>query len=681
MAKKILVDFDMDDALIKNISAGSAAGEVIEFSQYTSGLAAKQDNMSIASGNPLTISSDEISLDLLSADKTLTLSNLNTSSLEVTLEREDAVFGTVSGSSTGSGARTFAVNTSYNIYFYVQSGNPVIVAYNTTASQWEVFKILGGDSPADWSAGALSGTIVGPEDLTSSSETLNGKNSPASSDAQVAYSDVDSSYLTKSANGLAVDVETTLAGAAGKIADAAAVKTYVDEIDTNVNDLITLSGVAENASNLGTFTGSTIADNTTVKAALQALETEAEANNLTVAAGSSSLLSISGNEISVSSLLLTSVTVNTAATDLADYITDNASEFAGLEEGDILIMTGATDQTKRSYIHNGGTAGTSADMTRMQVDLNVNTIRAMLAGTANEIDYNSTTGVFSFNASAAENIAPTSHSFTAVSSPSSLQDFMEKADVLLAGLAAGTGFSAGAVDTAAIADDAIEADALSSSCVTSAAIATNAVTSAAVADDAITTDAVADASITLAKMAANSVDSDQYVDGSIDTAHLSTGAVTHAKLGADCVDGDNIQDDVINSEHIAAGAVDLEHMSANSVDSDQYVDGSIDLVHMSANSVDSDQYVDGSIDNVHIADGTITAAKLADDYMVRVLATATWTAGEAKVVTHNLGSKYVHVTVFDDSDNIVVPDVVGTSTSTATVTISVAGDYSVVISG
>jgi len=52
--------------------------------------------------------------------------------------------------------------------------------------------------------------------------------------------------------------------------------TVVAEIDQNVNDLITLSGVAENATNLGTFTGTTIADNTTVKAALQSLETSVE---------------------------------------------------------------------------------------------------------------------------------------------------------------------------------------------------------------------------------------------------------------------------------------------------------------------------------------------------------------------------------------------------------------------
>ena len=44
----------------------------------------------------------------------------------------------------------------------------------------------------------------------------------------------------------------------------------------SVDDLVTLSGVADGATHLGTFTGSTITDNVTNKAALQALETAVE---------------------------------------------------------------------------------------------------------------------------------------------------------------------------------------------------------------------------------------------------------------------------------------------------------------------------------------------------------------------------------------------------------------------
>ena len=47
--------------------------------------------------------------------------------------------------------------------------------------------------------------------------------------------------------------------------------------DFDVDHLITLSGVSAASDHLGTFTGSTISDNVTVKAAIQALETAVEA--------------------------------------------------------------------------------------------------------------------------------------------------------------------------------------------------------------------------------------------------------------------------------------------------------------------------------------------------------------------------------------------------------------------
>jgi hypothetical protein len=55
-----------------------------------------------------------------------------------------------------------------------------------------------------------------------------------------------------------------------------AIETAFEEADKNVDDLISLSGVAENAVNLGAFTGTTITDNSTVKGAFQLLETAHE---------------------------------------------------------------------------------------------------------------------------------------------------------------------------------------------------------------------------------------------------------------------------------------------------------------------------------------------------------------------------------------------------------------------
>ena len=48
-------------------------------------------------------------------------------------------------------------------------------------------------------------------------------------------------------------------------------------VSGDVTDLRTLSGTADEAEDLGTFTGATIADSSTIKAALQALETAVEA--------------------------------------------------------------------------------------------------------------------------------------------------------------------------------------------------------------------------------------------------------------------------------------------------------------------------------------------------------------------------------------------------------------------
>ena len=74
----------------------------------------------------------------------------------------------------------------------------------------------------------------------------------------------DSSTLKAAIQALETAVETKATSA------------VVSEVDANVDDLITLTGIAENVTGLGTFTGSTISDASTIKDALQDLETAAE---------------------------------------------------------------------------------------------------------------------------------------------------------------------------------------------------------------------------------------------------------------------------------------------------------------------------------------------------------------------------------------------------------------------
>ncbi len=84
------------------------------------------------------------------------------------------------------------------------------------------------------------------------------------------------------ASALAADPDNCAAGsyplgidASGAVENCTAIS-YPTQASLHVDSLITLSGVADDAVNLGSFTGSTITDNVTVKAAIQAVETAVE---------------------------------------------------------------------------------------------------------------------------------------------------------------------------------------------------------------------------------------------------------------------------------------------------------------------------------------------------------------------------------------------------------------------
>lgn len=131
-----------------------------------------------------------------------------------------------------------------------------------------------------------------------------------------------SPVINTSVSGSAIETDLAVSASSSKLASASAIKTYVDdkvaskdqaseisysnatsgltatnvqdaidEVDGNVDNLVTLTGVALDSVNLGSFTGVTIPDNSTVKAALQSLETEletkAEASDLSAHTGAS----------------------------------------------------------------------------------------------------------------------------------------------------------------------------------------------------------------------------------------------------------------------------------------------------------------------------------------------------------------------------------------------------------
>ncbi len=124
----------------------------------------------------------------------------------------------------------------------------------------------------------------------------------------------------------------------------------------SVDDLITLSGMAEGSVNLSTFTGTTIADNVTIKAALQALETglelkQASDSDLTYLAGftpSDNVKSIWNAAdfatIRTSMGLVIGTNVQAYDADLTSWAGITAPTIAAA--GDVVVGSGANALTK-----------------------------------------------------------------------------------------------------------------------------------------------------------------------------------------------------------------------------------------------------------------------------------------------------------------------------------------------
>ena len=147
--------------------------------------------------------------------------------------------------------------------------------------------------------------------------------------------------------------------------EAAGSGTSLAAVITDASDLQTLSGIADGNSDLGTFTGSTIADSTTIKAALQALETALEAQSLSglgVTASASELNTLDGVTASTAELnILDGVTATAAELNILDGVTSTAAELNILDgvtatATEINLLDGVTSTTAELNILDGVTA-------------------------------------------------------------------------------------------------------------------------------------------------------------------------------------------------------------------------------------------------------------------------------------------------------------------------------------
>lgn len=96
-----------------------------------------------------------------------------------------------------------------------------------------------------------------------------------------------------------------------------------------------------------------------------------------IASGSSSMLSVSNGELSISNLAITDVHVDNTQTSLANFITNESSTAAGLQEGDVLILTAPSDGTE-TYIVSGANGSSAANYTQIESPLSAAEVGAVL---------------------------------------------------------------------------------------------------------------------------------------------------------------------------------------------------------------------------------------------------------------------------------------------------------------
>lgn len=209
----------------------------------------------------------------------------------------------------------FAVR--YNLPDPAGQENQAIITYDGTNcikvadADWGVANAIG---LATYTAG--SGDVTSADTVQSALQKIDGNN-----DAQ------DSVLGTaQGATNLGTFTGSTISDNGSVKAGMQELETAHEEVDQNVNDLITLSGVAENSTDLGTFTGDIISDNTTVKNALQEVETELvdtrdNADDLITLSGVAENSTNFGAFASPGDFLLTATeTMKSALQKLADYL-------------------------------------------------------------------------------------------------------------------------------------------------------------------------------------------------------------------------------------------------------------------------------------------------------------------------------------------------------------------------
>jgi len=122
-----------------------------------------------------------------------------------------------------------------------------------------------------------------------------------------------------------------------------------------------------------------------------------------IASGSSSMLSVSNGELSISNLAITDVHVDNTQTSLDNFIANESSTAAGLQEGDVLILTAPSDGTE-TYIVSGANGSSAANYTQIESPLSAAEVGAVLQA-GDGISVNASNATISANIAAGAGLA------------------------------------------------------------------------------------------------------------------------------------------------------------------------------------------------------------------------------------------------------------------------------------
>jgi hypothetical protein len=144
----------------------------------------------------------------------------------------------------------------------------------------EIYNALGDGSGITLTSTVAELNIL--DGVTSTAAELNILDGVTATATELNYVDGVTSSIQTQLNAKAASASLATVATSGAYSDLSGTPTIPTASSLSVDDLITLSGVAEGSANLGSFTGTTITDDQTVKQALQELETAVEGKQASI---------------------------------------------------------------------------------------------------------------------------------------------------------------------------------------------------------------------------------------------------------------------------------------------------------------------------------------------------------------------------------------------------------------